>query len=1025
MGELDIRLKNIESCMSKGDYESAVTIASKIKEPRKIKNVDQILMLAELYHKVKEVPDHDEISSELYDLAYSKAPNSKNVVLAAFDFNVKRKDPINALRYFDLFRRLETDEAEICIARHKYYVAIGAVSDEEMIENLERLKEIRHIEQWEYALARLYKKAGYVEKCISECDEIFAWFHKGKYVTKALELKMEFEPLSKTQQYQYDMRFIINDEEDLVQGAKANMEQMAPKEEKNKVDDFDEIQVSELGQTGDLQDMIKKNLSELYGDDDMNDDTSAIGRTGDLYKNILHKDTSEIERMNEEYENNVMIGRTGGFDTDSFGSAENLGSTRVFPAVGSRVNPPRKQQLEPREEVYHGTIPFDASEVIMEDESAKGKTSELIMSLREDEDDSRLNDFKKEFKKSAGLKAETLDDDLDAEFDLDKFPSAEEIAKSQKLAKIKDLEETQSLVSSMAVEEPAESVPAPESYRNAYGEVGNYIYQNEDGQLSLSHITAEEIVEKQITGQMNIKEFLDNWNNAKDEKETERQERFKARMLEETGSLMSTIDMTVPIMDTELDERLLTKSGSDEAVEEFRKVINPDIISSKEELDEIMAKEEKAETETPSDVEADETEKISEEEKEVLDEGFEEAIPETAAEVIAEEIIEETADLEAEEETGAAEDAAEAVPEEVSVALEDELDSIIADAIEAEEEIEEEVSEEALDKAEDSAGELESEEEAAAEEIPEAVSEAKEETKAESTSEAGSIWEEVEGRKKPEAKAEESEAKSEETEESDESDEAEETEETGEQVSSQGTLSDDERKLFAPFLYSKAMKKQIIDSLERLTLAAYVGNLLITADESKDASDLARLFALYAKESDSNFTGNVAIIDSEKFNNKDIKSIFSKLTNGALIIERANKLTSASINTFLKELNQEEAGIIAVLTDTKTEMRFLLDRAPILTQFFDGRVDIISKTTKMLVKYGIQYAQSKGYVIDSMAELAFNKRIDDLKKGNHNVTIGEVKEIVDEAVRRATKGLFKFSKKDENGNIILREKDFN
>ena len=106
-------------------------------------------------------------------------------------------------------------------------------------------------------------------------------------------------------------------------------------------------------------------------------------------------------------------------------------------------------------------------------------------------------------------------------------------------------------------------------------------------------------------------------------------------------------------------------------------------------------------------------------------------------------------------------------------------------------------------------------------------------------------------------------------------------------------------------------------------------------------------------------------------------------------------------------------------------MRFLLDRAPILTQFFDGRVDIISKTTNMLVKYGVQYAQSKGYVIDSMAELAFNKRIDDLKKGNHNVTIGEVKEIVDEAVKRATKGLFKFSKKDENGNIILREKDFN
>lgn len=244
-------------------------------------------------------------------------------------------------------------------------------------------------------------------------------------------------------------------------------------------------------------------------------------------------------------------------------------------------------------------------------------------------------------------------------------------------------------------------------------------------------------------------------------------------------------------------------------------------------------------------------------------------------------------------------------------------------------------------------------------------------------------------------------------------------------------LTKEEKKYFGPFLYSKRMKQQILDAIETMTLAAYTGNLIITSDSGESSADLATLFYQYLKASDSNFTGKAAKIGAEKLNKKDMNEIFEKLSNGALIVSHAGKMTNSTINGILQNLNQEARGVEVILHDTKNEIRRLLERAPVLESFFNCRVDIIAMSPEMLAEYGKKYALDLGYSIDNMAMLAFSGRISELQIGTHLVSVDEVKEIVQAAIEHADKPsadkairTMTGKRYDEEHRVILREKDF-
>ena len=216
-----------------------------------------------------------------------------------------------------------------------------------------------------------------------------------------------------------------------------------------------------------------------------------------------------------------------------------------------------------------------------------------------------------------------------------------------------------------------------------------------------------------------------------------------------------------------------------------------------------------------------------------------------------------------------------------------------------------------------------------------------------------------------------------------------------------------------------------------MTLAAYTGNLIITSDSGESSADLATLFYQYLKASDSNFTGKAAKIGAEKLNKKDMNEIFEKLSNGALIVSHAGKMTNSTINGILQNLNQEARGVEVILHDTKNEIRRLLERAPVLESFFNCRVDIIAMSPEMLAEYGKKYALDLGYSIDNMAMLAFSGRISELQIGTHLVSVDEVKEIVQAAIEHADKPsadkairTMTGKRYDEEHRVILREKDF-
>ena len=87
------------------------------------------------------------------------------------------------------------------------------VSIEQQIEALEEFKKAEYIEEWAYELAKLYREAGMMTECLEECDDLILWFSEGQYVYKAMELKMQYKPLTPSQQEKYDKRYARTSEE--------------------------------------------------------------------------------------------------------------------------------------------------------------------------------------------------------------------------------------------------------------------------------------------------------------------------------------------------------------------------------------------------------------------------------------------------------------------------------------------------------------------------------------------------------------------------------------------------------------------------------------------------------------------------------------------------------------------------------------------------------------------------------------------------------------------------------------------
>lgn len=195
--EYRARLDEINNLVEKQDYREALNVVETI-EWRRVRSARTLCMVSEIYEVNKRYDD----SLRLLLLAYQRAPSGKLILYRLVELSVKMTDYESAVKYYNQFMKLSPNDNNRYILKYKIYK--GRKNPiEDQIKILEKYKASVYTERWAYELARLYARAGMYDKCIAECDEMVLWFSDGKYVKKALELKMKYTELTDAEKEKY------------------------------------------------------------------------------------------------------------------------------------------------------------------------------------------------------------------------------------------------------------------------------------------------------------------------------------------------------------------------------------------------------------------------------------------------------------------------------------------------------------------------------------------------------------------------------------------------------------------------------------------------------------------------------------------------------------------------------------------------------------------------------------------------------------------------------------------------------
>lgn len=195
--EYNLKLDQMKSLYAEEKYEDAADIADTINW-NKIKNVNALVKAGEIYEKTERYED----SRDVLLMAYDRSPIGRMIIYRLAEVAVKMQDFDAAQDYYDEFVQIAPHDSLKYVLRYDIKKAQGAPYTD-LIPILEELKDQEYTEEWAYELAYLYHKAGMSDKCIDACDELILWFGDGPYVERALELKMLYQPLTKTQEEKY------------------------------------------------------------------------------------------------------------------------------------------------------------------------------------------------------------------------------------------------------------------------------------------------------------------------------------------------------------------------------------------------------------------------------------------------------------------------------------------------------------------------------------------------------------------------------------------------------------------------------------------------------------------------------------------------------------------------------------------------------------------------------------------------------------------------------------------------------
>lgn len=672
--EYKLRAEEIKDLISQGEYAQAAEIADTI-DWRRVKSVMMLCTISDLYKINRRYED----ARDMLLLAYERRPGGRTICYSLCELSIKMEEYVQAIEYYKEFVQVAPKDSGRYILQYKLYEAQD-VSLEERISVLEELKKRDYREKWAYELAYLYHRVGLAARCVEECDELILWFGEGKYVIKAMELKMLHQPLTPEQQEKYDHRFDApgsyipsqNSVQDNGYSANQGYDQGYAQD-----GSYDQGQGYDQNYTQDYSQDGNYDQSQGYAQDypqdgnyDQNqgyvqeDNYDRVSGDTQVYESVQQpaQETS-AQPEQDDFDIHVKTMDVGQYNTINLqaelaaGLREVLGEEPKEDAAKATADSITRSIVAPMMDSDTESLDYpeiaEVSEDDLEPETEQIEGSEVFFGeTGEIGDLSQVPEVETEEilpEEPASLKKQDVVPELsEAEVEPEAEPKVPVETQSKPENPAEEIREMHEVT--VPVEPPKE--------------LANVLAQESDGQISLVMPEAESI-EKQITGQMNIEDILAEWERKKKENLEKREEEVRQHVLQQTGAMFTEFEQAVrdgllEKLEKEKAADADTVTGTDEVEELEPEPADADIVDT-EEVEELEEEPAVAEYEEEPAIEEPEAAANMEVTQEPATE-----IPEVSEETTAEtrEASEESAaEAEEEPEEQAVEQAVEEVPE--------------------------------------------------------------------------------------------------------------------------------------------------------------------------------------------------------------------------------------------------------------------------------------------------------------------------------------------------------------------------
>ena len=1018
MDKYEYKLKTEEmlELMEDGEYRKAAAAADLI-DWKRVRNAGMLMNVSDIYEKTKEYQK----SYDVMNLAYRRSEGSRKVIYKLCSLAIKTKNIDEAIDYYDEFIQIAPKDPNRHILRYQILRAQRAPI-EQQIEALEEFKKAEYIEEWAYELAKLYREAGMMTECLEECDDLILWFSEGKYVYKAMELKMQYKPLSPSQQQKYDHRYekLSSETEeipDLASYLGEDEEKDSASEGAEALGDTRSIGLTEqpVMENDSTFDVIDTDAVTLEATEEPDTEVENPEEAGVETAEVIEasEDESEVQPATVETSGDK---RTLSKDTASIPIVsknpvkpvkKKLGDTmRLDEALQQLLNPKPEVQAEPGEEVEPDMTDLEEDIAAIEDV----EDLEIVNQLTEEK---KAEEASKERVVPSGMKELIPEPETEEELieqaveetseDVPEDAVAIEAgeAEPEEVLEVEEAEPEEEEILEVEEAEPEEE----EILEIDAAESEDLTDESEDLSEVEELISETEVVNDEDDSEgAAVRETMDNKNNEEPILSPEIQ-----KLIDEIEGVIpeeEEVDATVSSEEVlEVEEEPHENMGelADDlrlGEDEYEDYDAYDWDDAEEfDEDDILDDYEESDDDLPDDYEDADDDLFGEEE------GYDDLDAYGYEEDDEDDEVINPRDLFTAEDKISDDDLLGLNSYEEVPNFEDEFSVNPAHS--------EEPDDREIPDEDDGIDIMSATTPLSRKETAKLIATGKTsplplDEIADAMSDTGFI---VHGRYDLETQS---------------------------GIGTRAGLTDEQKKLFSYFVPVRGMSEQLVDVLEQdknctnRKGTSRTGNLLIIGNKGNGKTVLAVDVVKAIQKQRDIRQGKVAIVTGESLNKKRIGDIFRKLYGGALIIEKAGQMNEKTLAKLNKAMEQDTGELLVVLEEQRKPLDRLLSSNREFRRKFTSRLEVPIFINDELVTFGQTYAQENGYRIDEMGILALYSKIDSLQREDHAVTVAEVKEVMDDAIAHSQKASAKklvkrvFGKNtDSSDRILLSEKDFN